>query len=520
MFELDVDVDLILSELNVKSCDFVYVGGSFTTGFFNDSSDIDLFFIYGDNRPVDCHGHQLFINHRRIDIQNMTFRDWNILSEKIIQASGGPIETVTMKEVMAYYRTSIGMPLVERERFFFERGNKFSQTLLSSLLLKIYQRDMENLLIHLKAAIALNHLQKATEHIQQLIQIKMAIYCCGRGENYPNHKWRYEKLYRIHGKNHPIPGFYRSLEDRSSLLTSCSEVQNLLQELMEEESIVVLAEPVGFVVVLQSDTTFLEVDSECYLVKGNNAFEVCNGVLLNWKKSVQRSKTREIYLRREDAFLLSSLFEELEGYELININAIYDDLTEFIFVEQTERALVKKHRLNELIDRRIKGWMAWIDYQSFYDDHTGALKAGQMEASLIAARRMLLEVLKLWVSEKSGLFPDNNYAIYEGLRRYDSEEYVMTLRLLRSMPMEMEDINSISEMIHNTIAKYLSDSVPRIPGNIREHIPHEQLFEYGSKWLQLARSYLLPIPLTDEMIRKVDDVIAQKIGGHMITEEV
>jgi hypothetical protein len=509
LVQLDVEINEILRLLNLKSCDFVYIGGSFTAGFHNEASDIDVFLVYGDDREVDFQGHQMFLGHRRIDIQNMTYTEWRNLSTKVSKACSEDVHSVTSKEIMTFFRTSIGLPLVQRERFYFERGSYFDQTVLSTLLHKIYTKEMDDQSAKINGALELGWATKAIDCLKQYIHSYMALYCAGRGENYPNHKWRYEKLYKIHGKDHPITLKFRNMENSCALIQNAQEIHVMLEQL-SNSSVAENLSPSAYRLVIDQDVVSAQIGEHCFLIKENHAYEFSASVIRLWEAAKQARG--QIYIHKEDIRVYSSFFRQMEVYELFSLEQRGIGMDEECSRLADSLVFIKKHNVHAIVERRIKGWMAWIDYQSFYDDCSGARKAKQYEAALIAVRKMLIEVLKLWISEKDGYFPGSQFVL-EYIALSKPSTYKELAYKLNTMPPKLSDIDSHIEDLLQLCTAYLSDGVPEFPGNIRDEAPHQDLFEFGSQWIRLARILKLPIPLSNEMIRKVDDLMGSRKGA-------
>lgn len=512
VLDLDIEVSRIVKNLPMQTGDMIYVGGSFTAGFYNRSSDVDVFLIHTDDRPVTCQGHQLFIDHRRVDIQNIRYSDWVQLSERIHRSIQEDPYTVSLKDIMLYYRTSVGYPLHQQEQFYSARNRLFDPCVLSSLLKTRYEIEIEKLVTDVQIALELGWQDVLVESLEKLIHTQMALHCAVRGENYPNHKWRYEKLYKLYGHEHPVPLQFRNFEGQIAFVNTREQVEELLERVLERSLNQWNVDQLGIRVRVVPNVDAYQIGQESYLINGIHAYAVSEEVF-TFFRNIQKC-TEGTVLPVGKARSIATLLRDFETKELLSVQAelvtqLYDGDDNVEFPNNEVRYSMKQEVVAELVDRRIRGWMAWIDYQSFYDDYQGAVGAEQWEAALIAVRKMVIETLKLRLAEMTGQFPKSHHFLHQvGLIDQDSAREAQNC--LFQMPENNQHLRDVIESSYQFCLKCLADPVPQLVGNIREEIPHQMLFDYGAAWLSLARKNGVPIPLSEEMIRKTDELTTTK----------
>ncbi len=193
------DLD-VLEKLVGSEDDVVYVSGSRVEGFGNPNSDVD-FFIVSDreeppavDQPVLQAGYYVDAEYWKWDVlESMAsrFANFDVCSTEVAPFN--------FSELDLYYRTAIGIPVVNEARFSLLQG-RFSKSTFSGVYAAICKSRSEDLLCIALGSLATKDELCALPAARQAAVAASEAFLAEQGEAYPNPKWRFEKALRLFGK--------------------------------------------------------------------------------------------------------------------------------------------------------------------------------------------------------------------------------------------------------------------------------------------------------------------------------
>lgn len=493
-----IDHTSVLSHLLPQNGDHVFLGGSLACGFFNDSSDVDVLYIVGRRKAGASRSVQLFGGNRRVDVQYYSRAEWLSIARKVADATGdAPMPSA--EELTVYFRSSLGIPMWNQSRFQTIRARSFSPLKLSAVLLRRNSERRRDLLEQISAALALQAWDEVRRILGELVVLNISSYCARRGENCPNVKWRYEMLARIHGKEHPVLDVFRELEDRASLVATYEASMDVLQQVLEPQES--LKPTASVCLCLAANVSWYQIGDETIIVSGSLVHRGRgNGFATIVERLASKDGLRIAISPSGGNQFLKDLLVTKKVVQLV----FESELTSKANMEMPEDPIqLTTECLQSYALRRLGQWRAYIDLQSYRDDWSGAAKAGQLEAALIAARRELKEAVGIVISERAG----TSMALSDcNLHRYLQDHVQDIQDLLMGFPCDPSRLESCADQCHSMAESLLSAVGLSFPGNIREVQGHSRLFEYGGALFQILQRHGSDISLEPIIIEKIYQV--------------
>jgi signal recognition particle subunit SEC65 len=501
---------------DVHPDDSVVVSGSLTSGFGNETSDVDVYLLRGSAAPR-FDAHQLFGLGRRIDLHDLTRRDFDDLVHRASDYGDGRSASISSADVTTLYRVVEGIWIIGRPLDAEARTS--AKAALRAAVERLARRRLGHSWQQFAVAAALHDPDAIEPAATALLEDILFALLAEQDALYPNVKWNWEKLARLE-KPEVIRNCVTQVEAilRSASNVPAEETLGAVNEALTSSSPGVRVPTFTWNPTRPPDVSIMQRSEGWVIWDGVNVWEASDAITFVLDRCDGRRDVQSIVDAVAGAFggAESRLAEDtwvaldqLLAHGLVaSGNAEQQEKLRAFDVRPSEPifdvALSPPARAAEYIGHRARLWREWLEYLAFRDDFTGARAAAQAGAVLAAARGMIRQAVRLALLTDAveEARAEDELRLFRAVVGGEHEQYRRVLDVFRRSPLAVDDLEAFAEAVEQLAGDLVGRPEIVLGGGLRDELEHAELFAILEELARLAEEFGVTVPVEPELVEK------------------